>query len=50
VSKSAYDRYRRSPARADYVDFPGMPHLLMVAPGWEKVAGYVADWLEQVLP
>ena len=32
------------------IEFPGMPHLLMVAPGWERVAEYVAEWLHDVLP
>lgn len=50
VAHEAYERYVKSPARTDYVEFPGMPHLLMVAPGWERVAEYVAGWLDDVLP
>jgi pimeloyl-ACP methyl ester carboxylesterase len=50
VCREAYKRYAKSPARTDFVEFPGMPHLLMVAPGWERVAEYVAGWLERVLP
>jgi pimeloyl-ACP methyl ester carboxylesterase len=50
VAREAYEKYAKSPARTDFVEFPGMPHLLMVAPGWERVADYVAAWLEQVLP
>ncbi len=48
VVKSAYEKYRRSPARTDFVEFPDMPHLLTVAPGWERVAEYAARWLDEV--
>jgi alpha-beta hydrolase superfamily lysophospholipase len=50
ISHAAFEKYRASSARTDYVEFPEMPHLLMVAPGWEKVAGYVAGWLADALP
>lgn len=30
------------------VFFEDMPHDLMLAPGWERVAAHIADWLEQV--
>jgi pimeloyl-ACP methyl ester carboxylesterase len=50
IARSAYEKYQKSPARTDFVEFPDVPHLLMVAPGWERVAKYVAGWLEESLP
>ena len=40
---------RRSSAVTDFVEFPGRQHLLTAGPGWEEVATYVADWLDQRL-
>jgi alpha-beta hydrolase superfamily lysophospholipase len=49
VSAAQYKKYERSPARTDYLEFEGRPHLFMVGEGWEEVAGAVAGWLERVL-
>ncbi len=49
VSAAQYKKYERSPARTDYLEFEGRPHLFMVGEGWEEVAGAVAGWLEGVL-
>jgi alpha-beta hydrolase superfamily lysophospholipase len=42
-----YRRYRRSPARTDFKLFPGRTHAIILQPGWEEVARYAAEWLEQ---
>src|SRR5438046_7744220 len=34
LSKAQYKRYERSPAKTDYLEFQGRPHLHMVAPSW----------------
>jgi pimeloyl-ACP methyl ester carboxylesterase len=47
LSRSIYKRYKRGPARTDYVEFD-RPHLLMAGEGWEEVARSVADWLDSV--
>ena len=29
-------------------EFPGHGHWVVGAPGWENIAGFVADWLEAI--
>jgi pimeloyl-ACP methyl ester carboxylesterase len=48
VSRSIYKKYRKSPAKTDFVEFAGRPHLVMAGDGWEEVAGSVANWIESV--
>jgi pimeloyl-ACP methyl ester carboxylesterase len=47
-NRSNYAKYRRSRARTDFKEFPGRSHWIIGQDGWEEVAGYVADWLEEV--
>ena len=49
VSKAQYKRYERSPAKTDYLEFAGRPHLHMVAPDWQEVAEAIDSWLDGVL-
>jgi pimeloyl-ACP methyl ester carboxylesterase len=49
LSKKQYEKYERSPAQTDYVEFEGRPHLLMAAEGWEEVAAGIDGWLDGVL-
>ncbi len=49
VAKKQYKKYERSPARTDYVEFEGRPHLLMAAEGWDEVAASIDSWLDGVL-
>lgn len=49
VTRADYHKYRGALARTDYMEFSDMGHMLMVGPGWEKVAAYVAGWLDEVL-
>lgn len=45
LAKAAYKRYEKSPARTDYLEFDGRPHLHMAAPGWQEVAEAIDSWL-----
>ena len=49
LSKAQYKRYERSPAKTDYLEFEGRPHLHMVAPDWQEVAAAIDSWLGGVL-
>jgi alpha-beta hydrolase superfamily lysophospholipase len=49
LSKKQYEKYERSPAQTEYLEFEGRPHLLMAADGWEEVATAIDSWLDGVL-
>jgi alpha-beta hydrolase superfamily lysophospholipase len=49
VARRQAEKYERSPARTDYVEFAGRPHLLMAAQGWEEVAARIESWLGEAL-
>ncbi len=49
LAKAQYKRYERSPARTDYLEFAGRPHLHMAAPDWQEVAAAIDSWLDGVL-
>ena len=49
LSKKQYEKYERSPAKTDYLEFEGRPHLHMVAEDWEEVAAAIDGWLAGVL-
>jgi alpha-beta hydrolase superfamily lysophospholipase len=49
VARKQYEKYERSPARTEYIEFEGRPHLLMAAEGWEEVAASIDSWLDGVL-
>jgi len=49
LSRKQYEKYARSNAKTDYVEFPGRPHLMMVAEGWEEIAARIKSWLDCVL-
>jgi pimeloyl-ACP methyl ester carboxylesterase len=49
LSKAQYKKYERSPAKTDYLEFEGRPHLHMAADDWEEVAAEVDNWLHGVL-
>jgi pimeloyl-ACP methyl ester carboxylesterase len=49
LAKAQYEKYERSPARTDYLEFEGRPHLHMVADDWEEVAVAIDSWLDGVL-
>jgi pimeloyl-ACP methyl ester carboxylesterase len=49
LSKAQFKRYEDSPARTDYIEFKGRPHLHMTAPDWPEVAAAIDSWLDGVL-
>jgi pimeloyl-ACP methyl ester carboxylesterase len=49
LAKAQYKHYEDSPAKTDYLEFEGRPHLHMVAPDWREVAAGIDTWLEGVL-
>jgi pimeloyl-ACP methyl ester carboxylesterase len=49
LSKKQYEKYEKSPAQTDFLEFAGRPHLGMAAEGWEEIAGAINTWLDEVL-
>jgi pimeloyl-ACP methyl ester carboxylesterase len=49
VSRKQYEKYERSPAETEFVEFEGRPHLAMTGPGWEEIATSIDSWLDGVL-
>ncbi len=49
LSKAQFKRYEKSPAKTDYLEFEGRPHLHMTAPDWQEVAEGINSWLDGVL-
>ena len=49
VSKAQVKKYEGSPAKTDYVELAGRPHLFMVGDGWEEAAAAIDSWLDGVL-
>ena len=49
LAPKQYDKYERSEARTEYIEFPGRPHLMMAAEGWEEIAAGIERWLDGVL-
>jgi pimeloyl-ACP methyl ester carboxylesterase len=49
LAKAAYKRYEKSPAKTDYLEFEGRPHLHMAAPDWQEIAQAIDSWLDGVL-
>ena len=49
LTKAQYKQYERTPAKTDYLEFEGRPHLHMVAPDWQEVAAAIHSWLDGVV-
>jgi pimeloyl-ACP methyl ester carboxylesterase len=49
LAKKQYKKYAKSDAETDYIEFKGRPHLMMVAEGWEEIAGAIETWIESAL-
>ena len=47
VVKAARDLYATSRATADYHEFPGRGHTMVLDHGWRDVAEYSLDWLDR---
>jgi alpha-beta hydrolase superfamily lysophospholipase len=49
VSRAQYKKYERSPARTEYLEFEGRPHLFVAGEGSDEVAASIDSWLDGVL-
>ena len=49
LSRAQVKKYEGSPAKTDYLEFEGRPHLAMAADGWEEIAAAIDTWLRGVL-
>lgn len=49
LAHKQYTKYEKSDAQTDYLEFPGRPHLMMAAEGWEEIAAGIDSWLDGVL-
>ena len=49
LSRAQYEKYGRSPARTDYIEFEGRPHLFVLGDGADEVAAAIDSWLDGVL-
>jgi pimeloyl-ACP methyl ester carboxylesterase len=49
LSRKQYEKYEKSEAQTDYIEFPGRPHLMMVADGWPEIAAAIESWVAGVL-
>jgi pimeloyl-ACP methyl ester carboxylesterase len=49
LAKKQYEKYERSLAATEYIEFEGRPHLMMAAEGWEEIAASIDSWLAGVL-
>ena len=43
------EKYERSAAATDYIEFGGRPHQMMAAEGWDEVAAAIDSWLDGAL-
>jgi pimeloyl-ACP methyl ester carboxylesterase len=48
VARSNYAHYKDSTARTDFKEFPGRAHLLLSQQGWEEIADFASNWLDQL--
>jgi pimeloyl-ACP methyl ester carboxylesterase len=48
LSHKQYEKYEKSDAQTDYLEFEGRPHLMMAADGWEEIAAGIESWLDRV--
>jgi pimeloyl-ACP methyl ester carboxylesterase len=48
LAKKQFEKYEKSDAQTDYVEFEGRPHLMMTAEGWEEIADRIERWIEGV--
>ncbi len=47
LNQTNYRKYKHSPSITDYKEFSGRTHFTIGQSGWEEVAGYIADWLDE---
>ncbi len=50
MNRSNFKKYRRSPSRTDFREFAGRSHWIIAEAGWEEVADYAIEWVENLAP
>ena len=48
--RATYDLQKESRAETTFKAFPNRSHLCIVEPGWQEIADYVVDWVNQLAP
>ncbi len=48
LNRTNWNRYQRSPSITDFKEFSGRTHFTIGQAGWQAVADYVAEWLEDM--
>jgi alpha-beta hydrolase superfamily lysophospholipase len=49
LAKKQFEKYEKSDAQTDYIEFAGRPHLMMSADGWDEIAQQIDGWITSVL-
>jgi pimeloyl-ACP methyl ester carboxylesterase len=49
LAKKQFEKYEKSDAQTDYIEFAGRPHLMMAADGWDEIAQQIEGWITSVL-
>jgi len=49
LAKKQFDKYEKSDAQTDYIEFADRPHLMMAADGWDEIAQKIEGWIIGVL-
>jgi pimeloyl-ACP methyl ester carboxylesterase len=49
LSYAAFERYEKTTATTNYLEFDGRPHFHMIAPDWREVVEAIDSWLDGVL-
>ena len=49
LAKKQFDKYDKSDAKTDYIEFADRPHLMMAADGWDEIADQIETWIEGVV-
>jgi pimeloyl-ACP methyl ester carboxylesterase len=49
LTRAQFKKYEHSPAKTDYLEFEGRPHLHMIADDWHEIAVAIDSWLDGVL-
>jgi pimeloyl-ACP methyl ester carboxylesterase len=44
-----YEKHEAYEAQTDYIEFAGRPHFMMIAEGWDEIAGEIDRWIAAVL-
>jgi dipeptidyl aminopeptidase/acylaminoacyl peptidase len=47
MNRANYRKYQRSLAKTDFKEFASRVHWIIAQGGWEEVADYIAQWLDQ---